>query len=289
MTVGGLDEPEEHGAPPRSSELRLAVHHPSDRSLSDGLARVFELFADAERFAALADGLHLGRVRRGEEEGRVFLEPEIDYEDGLYHVVVLAPPGEGLPLEARRDPSLFDSSWLAVAPLTVADPNPARESAKLRAGARDGVRPGAAVAMGPRLVGRVTRVGPTTCDLSFVGDPGFSVVAVALFEGTDEPRILGRLVTLGRESGTDRVRMRWNARIALELEPTAADGTRGARLFTGSGDSGLESGFFLGEARLPVAGDDREPSLWLSTGFVPAESGALHVRLDPGEGGGAAP
>lgn len=286
MTVGGLDALARGRGRERAPELRLAVHHPSDREVGEGLARVHELFADAEPYAALADGFHLGQLAREADEGRVFLRPELDYQDGLYHVVVLAPPDEGLPLEVERDPSLLDASWLEAPALSVSDPSPWRESAKLRAGARDGVRPGAAVALGPRLVGRVARVGPTTCDVAFLGDPGFSVVAVALLAGEEAPRVLGRLVSLGRVAGTDRVRLRWLARSPL---PESGAGARAARLFTGSGDSGLESGFFLGETLLPEGGGPR-PEIELATGFLPRDAGTLHVRLDPfaaGAGGGA--
>ena len=286
MTVGGLDDTRSRKSRrSRSGVLRLAVHHPSDRSLSEGLARVHELFADAERYSDLAEGLHLGQVRREGEDGRVFLEPDLDYQDGLFHVVVLAPADPDMPAEILRDPSLLDSNWLQVSPLSVSDPSPWRETGKLRAGATDGVFEGAAVtSIGARLVGRIARVGRWTSEVSFLGDPGFSVVAVARFEDTEEPRVLGRLVSTGRMPDGS-VRMIWKARVELGLEPTAEDGTRRARLFTGSGDSGLESGFFLGEARVPVLGLEDNPVLLLETDLDPRDTGSVFVRLDPDEGG----
>ena len=287
MTVGGLDDGGRRGRGRTSSEvLRLAVHHPSDRSLEAGLARVHELFSDAEPFSAVAGGLHLGRVRRAGEEGRLYLEPELDYEDGLFHVVVLAPRDPDLPDETARDPALFDANWLEVAPFNVGDPSPWRETAKIRAGRADGVRPGAAVtAIGARLLGRVVRAGRWTADVAFLGDPGFSVVAVARFEGVDEPRVLGRLVSLGRSDDGRRVRLRWKARVPLGLAPGAPDGTRRARLFTGSGDAGLESGFFLGEARVPVNSEEPAPIVTLEAELDPADVGSLFVRLEPVIGG----
>ena len=304
MTVGGLDDTGRGRRVRRRSELdelRLAVHHPSDRSIETGLARVHELFADAERYSGLAEGLRLGRLSRS-AEGRPFLEPELDYEDGLFHVVVLAPEEERLPKESLRDPSLLDSNWLAVTPLSLADPSPWRETARLSAGASDGVRVGAAVTtVGARLIGRIVRVGRWSSTVALLGDPGFSVVAVARFDEEDAPRVLGRLVSTGRERAREGaaderpIRMVWKARTGFDLVPASgaqAASTRRARIYTGSGDSGLESGFFLGEAELPVRAADtdsasgaerRAPTFLLETGLDPRDLGQLFVRLEPSD------
>ena len=97
----------------------------------------------------------------------------------------------------------------------------ARRMATLDAGSRDGVRAEMTVLSGAGLVGRVVRVGPTTCDVLLVTDPSFSVgvrleasglIGVATGDG-DRPmglRLLdaqtrvepgARLVTLGSAGG----------------------------------------------------------------------------------------
>jgi rod shape-determining protein MreC len=92
----------------------------------------------------------------------------------------------------------------------------------LDAGSRDGVKPDLTVLSGQGLVGRVVRVGPTTCDVLLLTDPGFSVgvrlestglIGVGTGAG-DQPMSLklldaqtrvqhgDRLVTLGSEHGS---------------------------------------------------------------------------------------
>ena len=140
-----------------------------------------------------------------------------------------------------------------------------------------GVREGAAVtAIGARLVGRVAQAGPWSSHVSFLADPGFHVSVLALFEGSAEPRVLGRFVSLGR-AADGRVRFRWKPRVAWSL--AAESEAPRARLFTGSGDLGMPSGFFLGEARLPAevrAGETYE--IDVSTDLEPDEVRSLFVR-----------
>jgi len=155
MTVGGLDAGAGRRARARR-DVRLAVHNPSDRELSGGFAVVHELFAEADPFGHLADGLRLGRVRK-ERSGRWTVEPELDYVDGLTHVVVLAK-GEGGETEPPTS-LLFEPGWVEAHPVGLGDPSPWREAAKLDVGAAHGVRVGAAVtAIGARFVGRIERV-----------------------------------------------------------------------------------------------------------------------------------
>ncbi|MCW2715331.1 MAG: hypothetical protein JWN88_2378 [Frankiales bacterium] len=54
----------------------------------------------------------------------------------------------------------------------------------LDAGSRDGIREGQSVVTGEGLVGRTLRVGPTTCTVLLVTDPGFTVGARLTRQGT---------------------------------------------------------------------------------------------------------
>lgn len=94
--------------------------------------------------------------------------------------------------------------------------------ATLDAGSRDGIRRDMTVLSGDGLVGRVLRVGPTTCDVLLVSDPSFSVgirleasglIGVATGSGDDPMRLRlldaqtrvtagARLVTLGSAGGS---------------------------------------------------------------------------------------
>ncbi len=280
LTVGGVDA--DKGT--LGAGVRLAVHNPSDRELAGGLARVYELFSDAEPFAELAEGFRLGDVWGDPDGKRWTLLPEIDYQDGLSHVIVLAPDVPLEPLPARV-PVLLDENWLAVRPLNLADPSPWREAAKLPVGTSHGVMPGAAVtSAGARLIGRVTRAGPISSDVSYLGDPGFHVVCVARFDDGGAPRVLGRLHGLGR-SASGAVRLRWVPRI--ELGAGTSERSKGARLYTGSGDAGISTGFYLGHTELPLHTQRDEPvELVLETDLTPVELGALYVRTRPAEDAG---
>jgi hypothetical protein len=142
------------------------------------------------------------------------------------------------------------------------------------------VLPGAAVTgTGARLVGRVCRAGSTTSDVELLSDPGFTCVVIARLEGETEPRVLGRIASLGRAAdGT--IRLRWWARQGLELA-TNGTGRTGARLFSGSGEPGLPGGLFLGTTVLSgsvPAGEERE--LRLDPGVDPADVRTLFVRRE---------
>lgn len=106
--------------------------------------------------------------------------------------------------------------------LALSSQQDAKRMVTLDAGSRDGVRPELTVLSGDGLVGRVVRVGPTTCDVLLLTDPSFSVgvrlessglIGVAT-GGGDQPmglRLLdaqtrvtpgARLVTLGSVGGS---------------------------------------------------------------------------------------
>lgn len=249
MTVGGLDVLD-----PNNPQVAFAVHSPSDRSLVAGLARVHERLGDIDPQARLADDYRLGELWRPGEQQRWLVEPELDYRDGLFHLVVLAPQDPALPSDEPLPQALADHGWRRARSLSHGDPSPWRETLRVAVGHAQGTHEGAALAFGARIVGRLGVVGPWSAEARLLGDVGLSIVVVASFEGDVRPRVLGRLVSLGR--GPDgAVRFRAAGGEPLPLEPDGDDGCRAATLFTGAGDPGVPSGLLLGEARVPV-GDD---------------------------------
>lgn len=280
MTVGGILDAKDRG-------LFLDVHHPSDRQLDEGIAWVHELFDEAEQFASLADGLLLGAVERLGPEGPWGVVPELDYLDGLFQVVVFAPEDARLGSADAFEPVLMDERWVRARPLGTGDPNPWRCAAKVGVGRLKGVAPGAAVtSIGARLIGRVTHAGLMTADVSFLADPGFTLVAVARFDPDPTPRVLGRLVSEGEEAD-GRIRFRWIVRVSPGAD--LGTGARRAHLFSGSGDAGLPAGFRFGEADIPTdAAPGEVRRLWLETDVDPRHVRALFLRTaEPVATGGA--
>jgi hypothetical protein len=278
-TVGGLYVSSERR--PRAEDARfLALHNPSDRKLLKGLVCVDELFDDTETFSQLSRGFILGNAERVPDGGwRV--QPRIDYEDGLFYVVILVPE------DARggvEEPGSLSSraSWKRARALVGSDPSPWREAGVINAGSLAGVEVGAAVtAIGQRLVGRISAVGPTSARVAFVGDPGFQVVAVARVPDFSEPLVLGRLVSIGRDKQTGQVLLRWLSRVEQSLPGSGSHVE--AQLFTGSGDPGLESGFYLGEATLPRA-EEGPLIVRLEGDFAPHLLRTLYVRIESARG-----
>jgi hypothetical protein len=265
LTVGGLHTTRRGFA--RERTIQLAVHQPSSSALEHGQARVHELFREVTEGDQLAEGFLLGAIRRAEgrsgDRRRWWIEPGLDYLDGLFQVAVVTRDDPGLPAVPPFVPALEDTDWLATRALFRSDPSPWRSTLKLPVGHARGVHAGAAVTgAGARLIGRVVRAGSATADVALIGDPGFTLVAVARFEATGETRILGRLSSLGRgEDG--RARLSWLARIAIDTDP--GSGSSLVRLFTGSGDPGLPAGLYVGQVELPaqvVAGEQRELVLY---------------------------
>ncbi|MAB78140.1 MAG: hypothetical protein CMJ89_02195 [Planctomycetes bacterium] len=277
LIVGGL-------ANESRDTVKLAVQHPSDRTVASGEVRVFERFEEAEKFSDLAEGLVLGQLERDSESGSFCVLPQLDYLDGLFHVVVLAP------LESRpeEDPTarrgLADERWLQKRALVLGDPSPWRSSTKIGAGRLAGIFPGAAVTgVGGRLLGRVSRAGPLAADVSLLDDPGFRLVAVATLEGTSPPRVLGRLISSGRDPVSGAIRMRWIVRVGLgEIVGFAGRDSVRARLFTGSGDEGLPAGLFFGETILPLdAAPGQVRELRIETDVDGRDVRTLFARIAP--------
>lgn len=250
MVVGGIPADER-------GDVRLAVHNPVRRDLPDGSVRVEEGVAGIDPFARLAEGYELGRLEgaggrgRSRSRPRLGVEPLVDYKAGLHQLCVLLPADSARPPETPEEDLLFDGRWRGARPVSIGDPNGRRDGLVLGAGTWNGVRPGAAVLFGVRLIGRIQSAGPLASRASLLGDPGLSVPAVARIEGREEPLALGRLLSLGRAAGEEHGRvvyLHWEA-----LEKLAADGSGPARatLFTGSGDALVPRGLVLGEALLP--------------------------------------
>jgi hypothetical protein len=170
--------------------------------------------------------------------------------------------------------ALEDGRWIATRALTSGEPSPWRSALKVPLGQGDGVFVGGAVTgVGARLVGRVLAVGLATSDVALLNDPGFSLAAIARVAGIEEPKVLGRLTTLGR-GPRGGVRLRWIVRLAFDL-----GASREARLFSGSGEPGLPGGLLLGTTTLPRAvavGEEHE--LVLDPHFDPEKVERLFVR-----------
>lgn len=243
--VGGLLAGGGPGAP-----FRLALRSPERRGLAGGRVVVRELESGLEPWGHLADGFVLGQLSV-DAVGRPGVAPELDYETGLFQLVVVAPGDVAEPPE--RDPlDLFaDGRWRRARVLTSGDPNPSRAGFKIGAGGWDGVRAGAALARGTRLYGRVRRAGTLDASCALLADAGFAVPAVARVEGRERPHVLGEIVSLGPDP-SGGVRFAWAA--VVPLAPGEADEPGGPRavLFTGAGTPGVPHGLVIGHARLPT-------------------------------------
>jgi len=282
MTVGGLSSvggQSSQIARGGHREVWLALHNPSERRLASGAVRVRELsfafgresLGPGARFGALADGFHLGRLVLVEGQWRV--EPALDYRDGLFQVTVLAPERAGA-APARPREVLTDGRWLATRALTHGDPSPWRSGLVIASGSLAGVRRGAAVVAGARILGRIAHVGLFEAHVQLLDDPGLELVTVARLEGLEGPAVLGRLVSVGSAGPPHRDLDSAEGAVLFEWQPSpalfaaAAGATRlGARIYTGAGERGLPPGLLVGDAILSLGG---------------GSGGARVVRVEPG-------
>ena len=235
----------------RSGRIFLALSSPSRREIAPRMAQVDESVSALARYAEQASGFALGTVEAfGPHEWA--LRPLVDFRSGLFQVVIAAPAGIERAAEPPPRDELFDGRWLEVRATSSGEPSVDREGFELGVGSWNGARPGAALVVGARLVGRVEHAGALTSDARALGDAGFSVHVLARVEGRPAPIALGRVVSLGRPAGgrADEIEFAWEA--VVGLESSGATGSLRAELFTGSGDALVPRGLVLGETELPA-------------------------------------
>lgn len=255
LVVGGLAP----ALPGAEASLELAVRAPSRSPVGGGEVRVREpRFARAEdarwredRFSELASGYRLGTLEilplaGGGELLRV--HPGLDYRGGLFRVVVIAPRTEGEELEQRLALDTFEAArWHPLRALGAGDLNARRAGRRFALPPGLAPEPGAAIAAGGRILGRVLRRSPRALDVRLCGDRGLTLFVLARVAGEARPRALGELVGLGRDRSRGTALFRWEARLPLEGEGEPVE----AELFTGSGLAGVPRGLVLGSCALP--------------------------------------
>jgi cell shape-determining protein MreC len=271
------------GIAPASSQIYLDVHNPSQRWVNEGSVVVDEPRLLGERHSHLADGYRLGNLllttiddSRAGTRTLACVLPGLDFESGLYQVLILLPRGAGAEGRAAvREPEdvLDDGAWASARLFLRSEPSPWREGRKLALGQRQGVHDGAALVSGVRLVGRVQHAGPMQSDVRLLGDPGFGVAALAMVEEADRivPHVMGRIVSRGRDA-EGALRFEWTATV-----PLTGEGERQARLWTGSGEVGVPRGLLLGDTVVPCGLGTHELRIVQPDGA--REPKGLRVRL----------
>ncbi|QDU69029.1 Cell shape-determining protein MreC [Planctomycetes bacterium Pla86] len=281
LVVGGLAVQSRRSGEPATW---LAAHNPSGRPIAGRSVVVGELLPELDPHSALAAGFELGTLELGSSDDDWRVRPVLDYLHGLFQVVVLTHPRRGQLDPAPPLHPLEEGRWVRARALTAGDPSPWRSTVQLDRGRVHGVRAGAAVVAGARLVGRVATVGELGCEVALLDDPGLALTAVGRpVQGDSTPRVLGRLVALGPASDGALV-YHWRD-VTL---PRVGDGPtpppRRMRLFTGSGEAGLPAGLLIGIADMPSYSSEGEGhTVRLSDAASRVdELGRLWVRIDSG-------
>ena len=277
MVVGGISTELQD----EEDSIYLDVHNPLRRGLRPAEVFIEERVAFDPLQANLARDFALGRLRsvrlpKGSELMRI--EPGLDFESGLFQVIVLAPPlpsvGESAVVEAAvigpeiaaidavasaeevlELDTFVASHWIATTALTRGDISRGREGRRLSRGRLGGIESGSAVAFGGHLIGRIGGVGWLAADLLELGDPGLRLAVLARLEGEAQPRPLGEVVSLGRRRSDGRLTFRWICRVDL---PGEVGERLAAKLYTGSGEAGVPRGLYVGRTLLPVGRDRHE-------------------------------
>jgi len=241
MVVGGLadDAPDPYA---------LALHNPETSQQIEGVVRVEEGQSAPELWADQARDFVLG-VLDGRNE-TYWVRPGLDYLHGLFHVVIVCPAGDAPVAPQMGLDVLEDGNWTGVRVLGHGQPSALREAIVIDAGSWKGVQDEAAVVFAARLIGRVRRVGRLSSRVSLLGDRGFRVPVLARVNGEDAPRVLGQLVSLGRDRSDAAVLLHW-----MPVQPIGADepgpAELPAQLFTGAGALGVPRGLAIGDTLLP--------------------------------------
>ena len=271
LVVGGLA--------PVSGREYLDVHNPERRGIERGRVVVNDSRELAEDHAYLANGFLLGELERVVEDGKEVLgvRPALDYETGLYQVLVLLPGDGPLATAARRESILEDDGWRRARFFLRSELSWWREGRKLSLGRIHGVERGAAVASGARFVGRVERAGLSISDVRMVGDPGLAFAALAMVrtpDGGERPHVMGRITCAGRDPD-GALRFEWPATIEIPGE-----GLVRASVWTGSGEAGVPRGLLVGDAELPCGPGPHLVHIHQPQGAQ--EPGNLRVRVARG-------
>jgi hypothetical protein len=243
LVVGGLIAKalRAKGAP-----LELAAQFPDRSEPPNGLVRVLE---GTSGDPAPADGFLLGTllVRRLRGFRVLAVRPVLDFEHGLDHLAIVCPlRTASAPL--ALDP-FDDASWIDVRCLLAGNASPLRRTRTITAGTRERLRPGAALAIGARFIGRIERASPLVADAALIGDPGMAFSALAKVEGRAQPLVLGRLVSLGLDRESGEALLRWEAVVPL---PSELGHAAGAELYTAAGESDVPPGLKVGRTTLPA-------------------------------------
>lgn len=279
--------------------LWLAAHNPSRPDVPRGGELVVdELLDELDPFAELSRGFRLGPLDLGVGEGDWHTEPLVDFLFGVYQVVIVTPPGA--PQVQPPPHPLFEARWARARRASAGDPNPARAGVALWVEDGGDVPRGAAVVAGGRLVGRVTATTPLGIDVALLADPGLTLpvsgVPVEIETPYGEwvpshdtqPRVLGRIVSLGLDRTSGRAA--FHLRDAVPLELVGLDeGTRvRVRLVTGSGEAALPSALVVGEAILTTGSSGGRGRRFLLDAPIDPLRGAqrLFVRLSDDEANG---
>jgi len=246
LVVGGLANRRASG-----EGLRLAAQFRSDRTIDHGLVRVDESDAlEAEPCRKLANGYVLGDLApSASPDEPPSVEPRLDYNGGLSEVAVVYPDPSIDGGVFARDP--FDgAAWIDVPLVVHGTASCWRAGAELAAGTSRGIAERAALAIGPRLVGRVAHAEWRRSDAILLGDPGFQVNVTAAVEGVEHPLSLGRLTSLGVDRATGEIV--WRAEVAWPGAKIESASPRRATLFTAAGDLGIPAGLWIGTADIPA-------------------------------------
>jgi cell shape-determining protein MreC len=241
MVVGGLTD--EGG-----EAYALALHNPETSQELQGVVRVEEGDSAPELWADQARDFVLGSLAGRNES--YWVRPGLDYLHGLFHVVIACPAGEA-PVASEPEPDVLeDGHWTGVSVLGHGQPSSLREAIVIDAGSWKGVQDQAAVVFAARLVGRVRQVGRFSSRVSLIGDRGFRVPVLARVNGEEAPRVLGQLVSLGRDPSDGAVMLRWTPVQPIGTDQPGPEALP-AQLFTGAGALGVPRGLAIGDTLLP--------------------------------------